>query len=497
MILFYNELTKISCLFIFSLFLAVIIIIFSYNEIILIKKTFLEKKQNPNFMNFIFSPLQQFDILPLFNFYFSYLKGLWTKNKEKITDFFLFFNIVLISTGCYYVTYVIKVKILILKLKDQISEIRTLIVLLDNHAQVLEKSLEHQAENRLIAAAVGLGIVILLGLLCFFFYGGRSGPGSDTASTIGDSFSSKSSEGSLSRVPSTTDLVTPTEVTVVENLVLQQEQLNQFQLGLDPILARAANTLVPTLSNWIEFSHKKSNLIEFSHKKILFFDESPTVRVGNSVIGWINTLEKSVQQIQNNNVSMEVLNSVDSTLSSITSILPHFLRQLDHFMEKANLSPDAAHHEFILESREIANLLLEKLVANETMLTGMVSGSIAFPEWFPGLICYFSMLNVVDNSGLLGIKGLIETVHTLLFYNNTTGTTAFLEYKHTLMEKLSAYYYEIKGFLDGTPERMSAIRYICVARTDDDFDNLIRLLIKLMKYHKSLGVNPSDIFLFL
>jgi len=487
MILFYNELTKISCLFIFSLFLAVIIIIFSYNDILLIKKTFLEKKQNPNFMNFIFSPLQQFDILPLFNFYFSYLKGLWTKNKEKITDFFLFFNIVLISTGCYYVTYIIKIKILILKLKDQISEIRTLIVLLDNHALILERSMEQAANNRIIAAAVGLGIVILLGLLCFFFYGGRSGPGSDTASTVGDSFSSKSSEGSLSRVPSTTDLVTPTEVTAVENLVLQQEQLNQFQLGLDPILARAANTLVPTLSNWIEFSHKK----------ILFFDESPTVRVGNSVIGWINTLEKSVQQIQNNNVSMEVLNSVDSTLSSITSILPHFLRQLDHFMEKANLSPDAAHHEFILESREIANLLLEKLVENETMLTGMVSGSIAFPEWFPGLICYFSMLNVVDNSGLLGIKGLIETVHTLLFYNNTTGTTAFLEYKDTLMEKLSAYYYELQGFLDGTPERMSAIRYICVAPTDDDFDKLIRLLIKLMKYHKSLGVNPSDIFLFL
>ena len=83
MILFYNELTKISCLFIFSLFLAVIIIIFFYNDLLLIsmKKKFLKKKQNQNFMNFIFSPLQQFDILPLFNFYFSYVQGLWTKNK--------------------------------------------------------------------------------------------------------------------------------------------------------------------------------------------------------------------------------------------------------------------------------------------------------------------------------------------------------------------------------------------------------------------------------
>jgi hypothetical protein len=247
MILFYNELTKISCLFIFSLFLAVIILFLSFRL----------STHNPDTEKV---SAYEWGL----NSYYLSGGSFWSKNKQKITDFCLFLTILVISTAFYLVTYMIKIKILILKLKDQISEIRTLIVLLDNHALILEKSLEHQAENRLIAAAVGLGIVILLGLLCFFFYGGRSGPGSDTASNIGDSFSSKSSEGSLSRVPSTTDLVTPTEVTGVENLVLQQEQLNQFQLSLDPILARAANTLVPTLSNWIEFSHKE----------ILFFEES-------------------------------------------------------------------------------------------------------------------------------------------------------------------------------------------------------------------------------
>ena len=407
----------------------------------------------------------------------------WSKHKEKIFDFFLFLTITLSSTVLYCLTFVLKIKILIFKLKDQIKEIKNVIVLLDNQAILLEQ----QAENRLIAAAVGLGIVILLGLLCFFFSGGGgSGPGGSASSNMSDSFSSKSSEGSLSRLPSTTDLVTPTE-TVAENLGLQQELLNQLQLSLNVLLARAGNTLLPTLSNWIEFSDQK----------ILHFDESPTVRVGNSVMCWIESLDSSIEQIQNNNVSMEVLSSVNSTLSSITSKLPHFLRQLDHFIEKANLSPDAAHHEFILESREIANKLLEKLVANEDLLTGIDdSFSFVFPEWFPGLLRFFSMLNVVDNSGLLGIKGRILTLCDLLFNNNTTGTTALSKYKYTLLNKLYEYYKEIRDFLDGTTDRISAIQYICVAKTDEDFNNLISLLIKLKKYHKSLGVNPCDIFLF-
>jgi hypothetical protein len=409
----------------------------------------------------------------------------WSKHKEKIVDFFLFLTITLSSTVLYCLTFVLKIKILIFKLKDQIKEIKNVIVLLDNQAILLEQ----QAENRLIAAAVGLGIVILLGLLCFFFSGGGgSGPGGSASSSMGDSFSSKSSEGSLSRLPSTTDLVTPTE-TVAENLGLQQELLNQLQLSLNVILARAGNTLLPTLSNWIEFSHQKT----------LHFDESPTVRVGNSVIGWIESLNSSIEQIQNNNVSMEVLNSVNSTLSSITSKLPHFLRQLDHFIEKANLSPDAAHHEFILESRIIANKLLETLLKNEALLKEMVpddSFSFVFPEWFPGLLRFFSMLNVVDNSGLLGIKGRILTLCDLLFNNNTTGTTALSKYKYTLLNKLCEYYKEIRDFLDGTTDRISAIKYICAAETDKDFDNLISLLIKLKEYHKSLGVNPCDIFLF-
>ena len=261
----------------------------------------------------------------------------------------MFFNIVLISTGCYYVTCIIKLKILIFKLKDQITEIKNLIVLLDNHALILEKSLEQQAENRIIAASIGLAIVIVIGLLFFFFSGG-GGPGG--SSIPSDSFTPRGSEGSLSRSSSSTDL--GGKDTYTENLVLQQEQLNKFQFSLDEILGVAANKLLPTLSNWIEFSQRK----------IISFDESPTWRVGNAFTGWMESLDTSLDKIRNNEESMEVLKSVDNTMKSITDHLPDFLKELDTFMSKANLNiktrleTGTKDYEFILESREIANKLL-------------------------------------------------------------------------------------------------------------------------------------------
>ena len=155
MILFYNELTKI----IFSLFLAVIILFLSFRL----------STHNPDT-----EKVSAYE---------------WSKNKQKITDFCLFLTIVLISTGFYYVTCIIKIKILIFKLRDQISEIKNLIVLLDNHALILERSMEQAANNRIIAAAIGLAILTVIGLLLFFFSGG--GPGG--SSIPSDSFTPRGS----------------------------------------------------------------------------------------------------------------------------------------------------------------------------------------------------------------------------------------------------------------------------------------------------------------
>ena len=115
-----------------------------------------------------------------------------------------------------------------------------------------------------------------------------------------------------------------------------------------------ANKLLPTLSNWIEFSQRK----------IISFDESPTWRVGNAFTGWMESLDTSLDKIRNNEESMEVLKSVDNTMKSITDHLPDFLKELDTFMSKANLNiktrleTGTKDYEFILESREIANKLL-------------------------------------------------------------------------------------------------------------------------------------------
>jgi len=435
---------------------------------------------------------------------------IWSKNKEKTTDFFLFFTILLISTGFYYITCILKLKFLIFNLRYQITEIKKLIVLLDNHALILEKNIKlgilaEQADNRIIAAAVGIAVAIAIVLLFFFFTGG--GPGG--SSTPGDSFTPRGSEGSLSRSPSMTDvgvkdthsenwdistnnLVPPTpEVTVVETnvQVLQQEQL---QISFDLIMDKVANKLLPTLSNWIEFSNQK----------ILFFDESPTVRVGSAVQDWLSSLDRSVEKLRNNDVSVEVLQSVDSTMKSITDNLPDFLKQLDRFMSKANLNVKTPSetlikdYEFILDSREVANELLQKLLENEALLTQMSPGSIVFPEWFPGLICYFSMLNVISNPELIDLIGCVRSVYIAIHDHVTSGTPDFLRYKDTLLQKLYYYHTKMREFMDNTPDRISTLRYISVAKSQDDFDRMTNLLTKLLEYHECLRVDPSNIFLF-
>jgi hypothetical protein len=271
--------------------------------------------------------------------------------------------------------------------------------------------------------------------------------------------------------------------------VLQQEEL---QLGLNEILDKAANKLLPTLSNWIEFSNQK----------ILFFDESPTVRVGSAVQGWLSSLDISIEKIRNNDVSVEVLQSVDSTMKSITDNLPDFLKQLDRFMSKANLNSKTPSetsikdYEFILDSREVANELLQKLLENEALLTQMSPGSIVFPEWFPGLICYFSMLNVLSNPELLDLIGCVRSVYIAIHDHFTSGTPDFLKYKDTLLQKLYYYHTKMREFMDNTPDHISTLRYISVAKSQDDFDRMAHLLTKLLEYHECLRVDPSNIFLF-
>ena len=94
MILFYNELIKISCLFIFSLFLAVIILFLSFRLSTYNPDTEKLSAYECGFDSYSFSG-QMF----------------WIKHKEKIVDFFLFLTITLSSTFLYCLTFVLKIKI--------------------------------------------------------------------------------------------------------------------------------------------------------------------------------------------------------------------------------------------------------------------------------------------------------------------------------------------------------------------------------------------------
>jgi hypothetical protein len=189
-------------------------------------------------------------------------------------------------------------------------------------------------------------------------------------------------------------------------------------------------------------------------------------------------------------------------MKSITDNLPDFLKQLDRFMSKANLNSKTPSetsikdYEFILDSREVANELLQKLLENEALLTQMSPGSIVLPEWFPGLICYFSMLNVISNPELIDLIGCVKSIYIAIHDHVISGTPDFLKYKNTLLQKLYYYHKKMQEFMDDTPDHISTLRYISVAKSQDDFERMAHLLTKLLEYHECLRVDPSNIFLF-
>lgn len=434
--------------------------------------------------------------------------------KNMVADFFVFLTIILISTVLYCITLILKIKFLILKLKTQVLEINNLIALLDKNALVLEKNIKlgilmEQDDNRIIAGLIFIAIGVTIAILLFFFSGGGSGPSSDTSSSVGDSFSSKSSQSSFSISSSSTDLgVKDTYSANWDNLslannnlvppipegsVVQTQMLEQLNTSLMEIMEKAASKLLPTLSNWIEFSNKK----------ILFFDESPTVRVGSSVKDWLLTLDNCTEKIKNGDVSIDVLQSVDSTMNSITDNLPDFLKQLDRFMSKADLNiktpleTSIKDYEFILDSREVAKELLQKILENENLLTQISPGSIVLPEWFPGLICFFSMLNVISSQELIDLLGRVRSVYVTIHDYFNSENLDCLTFKDNLLKKLYYYHTKMREFMDNSTDRISTLRFISIARSPEDFQRIPDLLTKLLEYHECLNIDTTNIFLFL
>jgi hypothetical protein len=433
--------------------------------------------------------------------HYSPLEFMGTANR---VDVILLTSIFLFSTLFYCLTMIVKINFLIFKLRIQIKAITNIISLLDEKLL----SLAQQADNRMIMTAIGIAVVIVIGLLFFFFSGGGPGPGPGGSSITSDSFTPRGSEGSLSRAPSSTDLggkytqgpsldnpslgindlAAPTpEATVVETTILGLVEPLKDKFTV--IFEKVRDQLLPTLD--------RSNWLDSANNKISFFQDSHTVKVGSSVKEWLSALKASSEKIaEKGEISIDVLQSVAKTVDSINEILPVFIDQLDLFLAGAKLNgrpylqTEVSDFEFIISCRNLAKELLEKLSENETLLT---QGSIVFPEWFPGLLCFFSTLNVAcseEVSNLLStqIRTIFEQLKNHPFKSDL---------KDFLIRKLYDCYISMMTLMNSTSKSMSSINYLRETRVTDDIHAIPKLLDKLYEHHGLLNVDPNHIFLFL
>jgi len=386
----------------------------------------------------------------------SPLEFIWTANR---VDVILLTSIFLFSLFFYSVTVILKINFLIFKLRIKIQVITNIIGLLDDKLI----SMAQQADNRMITTAIGIAVVIVIGLLCFFFSGG--GPGG--SSIPSDSFTPRGSEGSL---------------------------LNH---NLIETLDKAKDLLLPTLA--------RSNWLDSANNQISFFQQSYTVKVGNSVKEWLLALNTSSKKMEEKGeMSVDVLQSVVNTVDSIEDTLPGFLFQLERFLAGANLNKrvfsetKTSDHDFILSCRDVAKELLEKLVENEALLTGMVPSSFAFPEWFPGLLCFFSTLNVACSKELDSLpKQILKIFNQLRDYHFKSDNVECLSLKNYLEHKLYHCYTKMTALMNNTTEHTSSVNYLYTARKKADLDAIPDLLAKLHEHHELLNVDPNHIFLFL
>ena len=435
--------------------------------------------------------------------HYSPLEFIWT---AKMVDVILLTSIFLFSLFFYFVTLILKINFLIFKLRIKIEALTNIIGLLDD--KIL--SVAQQADTRMIMTAIGIAVVIAIGLICFFFSGG--GPGG--SSIPSDSFTPRGSEGSLSRshsspdlagkdtqttngdsIPtSTNDLAPPTpEVTVVETTILElAEPLNQELTGtLDQIYS----ILYPKVAIWDIISKKD------------LFEQSPTVKVGSVLQDWLDQLKEDYSNLQGVENSTETLRSIELTLNSIDLNLPPFMEQVNTFLREADLNQSAyrleSDYNFVLEARDAAFELTKILLEHETLLNEMLlvgNGNILVPEWFGGLIGFYSFLSVVSNLYSNDINNYLVGVSTLLEKSDVSDTDLLI--KKTLLEKIEFIFKYVFRFTS-TSNRIGGGAFLSVMEEGQDLEeqnssHVFRNLLKIVKkYRDCFSIDPSDIFLFL
>jgi len=461
--------------------------------------------------------------MPQFDSYYFSGQVFWSKNKEKITDFFLFFSILLISIGFHFLTIILKIKFLIFRLKNQIVQLDMLIILLDNHAILLQQkqkvAMWAKINNNIeTAAAILLGVVIAIAIVLFFF-SDKGGPGGST--TPSDSFTPRGSEGSLSRSPSSVDVNLKEALGVNSNVStnITNNSLSSITEGNvinTPILDLAEplnNSLSGTFAQIHSILYPNVAIWDIISKKHLF-EQSPTVRVGSVLQDWVANLTKSYRSLeecynQGVKTSTETLNDIELTLNSIDLNLPPFIEQVNGFLKQTNLnqldSNLEADYLYVLEARDAAFKLTKILLEHESLLNQMLPGNILVPEWFGGLIGFYSFLNVVSNLYSNDLPDYLVGVGALIEASNVSDKD--LPLKNTLFKRVELIFRYVSSFASNSSNYDNRLEgggaFLSFMAEDHDleeqtsssvFSNLLKIILK---YRDCFSIDPSDIFLFL
>jgi len=454
---------------------------------------------------------------------YSFFVEIWSKNKEKITDFFLFFTILLISTGLHLLTLILKIRFFIFRLKDQIAQLDTLIVLLDNHAILLQQKQKVAVwakinNNIETAALILLGVVIAIAIVLFFF-SDKGGPGGSTTPSASDSFTPRGSEGSLSRSPSSLDLGVKetlgvnsnvdTSVNITNNVLSSITEGNTINTPILDMAKPLNDSLSGTFAQIHSILYPNVIIWDTISKKHLF-EQSPTVRVGSVLKDWVANLTKTYTSLDNSynedvKSSTETLKDIELTLNSIDLNLPPFIEQVNGFLKQTNLnqlySNLNADYSYVLEARDAAFELTQILLEHESILNQMLPGNIIVPEWFGALIGFYSFLNVVSNLYSNNLPEYLVSIGASIDVSIISDEDLTL--KNTLFKRLELIYRYVSKFVANYDNRLGGGgAFLSVMEEGYDleeqtssrvFSNLLKIVLK---YRDCFSVDPSNIFLF-
>ncbi len=434
--------------------------------------------------------------------------------KQQITDILLFFVIISISSFVYYITLIWKLKLSILKLKTKILELNNLIALLEKKALILDQKIKLEIlsevdNNRFIAGLIFIGIGITIAILFYLFNSGSNNPNNNFGSddSFRSSFSSQKSESSSRNSISDTDsksitgldssknqnVIDSSTLPSSEDIVVQNQLIEPLNTSLMETFERIKISLLPTISNWSEFSSKKN--IDFSN--------STTFELGQSLKSWLVTLEECCSKLEMGNFSTENFQSLELTLSSMDETLPKFIKNIQEFLINSNLNtktkldPDlTVEFDFVFNTREIAVELLQKLIENEAALTQISPGNLVIPEWFAGVICFFSAINIIYSEQLVFLPSFVSGLLRRLKKANFNDENDLIS-KQSLIERLTSWREDLCFFLKSPTNYNSPGEFLCVIENDENELGIISdLLEELLKHHECLNIDPTNIILF-